>query len=90
MGAATGGADPLEGGVPREAGAATEPRGEEEPIGRFTVSLLWPVIFAVYLWKIHHLLQPVICTVCVWKIHHHLQPVIFFCVPGGDSSPSVD
>ena len=32
MGAATGGADPLEGGVPREAGAVTEPRGEEEPI----------------------------------------------------------
>ena len=32
MGAATGGADPLEGGVHREAGAATEPRREEEPV----------------------------------------------------------
>ena len=30
--AATGGGDPLEGGVLREAGAATEPRGEEEPV----------------------------------------------------------
>ena len=32
MGAAAGGADPLDGGVPREAGAATEPRREEEPV----------------------------------------------------------
>ena len=30
MGVATGGADPLEGGVPRESEAATEPRREEE------------------------------------------------------------
>ena len=32
MGAVAGGADPLEGGVPREAEAATEPRREEEPV----------------------------------------------------------
>ena len=32
MGAATGGGDPLEGGVPREAGTATEPHQEEEPV----------------------------------------------------------
>ena len=32
MGAAAGGADPLEGGVPREAEAATEPQREEEPV----------------------------------------------------------
>ena len=32
MGAAAGGADPLEGGVPREAEAVTEPQREEEPV----------------------------------------------------------
>ena len=32
MGAATGGADPLDGGVPREAGAATESCRAEEPV----------------------------------------------------------
>ena len=32
MGAVAGGADPLEGWVPREAGAATELRREEEPV----------------------------------------------------------
>ena len=32
MGAVTGGADPLDGGVPGEAGAATGPRREEEPV----------------------------------------------------------
>ena len=32
MGAVTGRADPLDGGAPREAGASTEPRREEEPV----------------------------------------------------------
>ena len=32
MGAVASGADLLEGGVPREAEAATEPRREEEPV----------------------------------------------------------